>query len=445
MLVRQGSALDGPAMEVMNFLNEAKSRFPQAISFAAGRPPDQFLSAQPIQRWLSGFVESRSRLQRRTPDQVWSSLGQYSETNGIIQDLITQYLQTEEGIESEPRACMITNGTQEALAIVLLGLAEATDVVLATDPTYVGLTGAAALARVPVQVVPHWLPLLEGVRVALASARARGRRPLVFYVIPDASNPTGESLSLEERQGLLALAREHDFYLLEDAAYRQFHYEGDLLPSLKRLDRDGRVIYLGSFAKLFMPGARIGFLVQGVPPRGRHEPPNETLAERLSRAKSFLSVTTAPITQAALGGFLLEQRFRLADWNRPRLDWCRANRDRMLQSLEKYFGGDVALRDRTRWTRPRGGFFIALSLPFSFGRNEMLVLAQEYGVIVCPMTFFSPSGGFTEQVRLSFSNAEPVDIDTGIRQLHAFVGDTMLCKHAGSQRNSREKSHPHCP
>ena len=74
-------------------------------------------------------------------------------------------------------------------------------------------------------------------------------------MIPDFQNPSGESLTLEERQMLVALAQKYDFFIVEDSPYRELRYEGEHIPSLYSLDPD-RVIYLGSFSKIFAPGFR---------------------------------------------------------------------------------------------------------------------------------------------------------------------------------------------
>jgi (S)-3,5-dihydroxyphenylglycine transaminase len=415
-------SLEGPGMEVMNFLNEAVSRYPRAISFAAGRPPDRFLPVGGSQRWLQKFVAHRAEAAGIPESAVWASLGQYSDTNGMIGDLIAKFLASSEGLCVDPAAIIVTNGFQEALATVLLGLFDReTDAVLAADPTYVGLTGAARIAGIPVEPLSCGMPICDALSEALRAVRRAGRRPVGLYVIPDFSNPSGGVLGEGERRALLEMAGREDLLLLEDTAYRAFAYDGERLPSLKALDEEGRVMVLGSFAKTVMPGLRLGYVVadQGVGPSvsGRRG----WLAQELSKVKSFLSVATSPIAQAILGGLLLEQGFSLAAWNAPKIEACRRQRQAMLDALDRTFGDDPELRAQVTWTRPGGGFFLTLKLPFEFGEPELTACARDYGVIACPMTFFSLRGGFRDQVRLTFSNVDEGQISAGIERLYRFV------------------------
>jgi (S)-3,5-dihydroxyphenylglycine transaminase len=422
--VQMGPALGAPVMETMNFLNEAAARYPAAISFAAGRPPDAFVDSSAAQRWIERFVDYRATDLGRSRERVWRELGQYGDTNGMIADVIARWLERDEGLLVDPRAIMVTNGFQEALLVALLGLFDRErDVVIAEDPSYVGLAGAAAIAGVPVEPLPVDRPILEATAAAIEAVRRRGRVPRAVYVIPDHSNPSGRCLTLSEREGLLRLAREEGLLVLEDSAYRAFAYEGDPLPSLKALDDGGNVVCLGSFAKVFMPGVRLGFLVADQLVEGEG-----TVAQALSKVKSFVSVLTSPVTQAIVGGLLVENEFSLKPYYADKVAECGRRRAHLLASLARVFGGSPELAGRVRWNQPTGGFFVVVTLPFEFGRQELVACAGNYGVIVSPMSFFALRGGFRNQVRLAFSNASPDEIDQGVERFQKFVRDGMAAR-----------------
>ena len=76
--------------------------------------------------------------------------------------------------------------------------------------------------------------------------------------MPDFHNPTGVTMSIPRRRRLMELANRHDLIVLEDTPYRELRYEGEALPTLKSLDTEGRVIFLGSFSKILAPGLRLG-------------------------------------------------------------------------------------------------------------------------------------------------------------------------------------------
>jgi (S)-3,5-dihydroxyphenylglycine transaminase len=421
------SDLSHGCMGIMNFLNEATYRFPQAVSFAAGRPPDRFVSAEQTGAWISRFVNERVVSSKQSEAAVWLSLGQYGPTNGVIGDLIARLLERDEGMRPDPAALMVTNGMQEAVLMLLLGICNGEqDAILSDDPAYVGLMGAATLARVPVVPLPVAGTVIERAERALASVKNGGRRARALYLIPDFSNPLGTTLTLAERHELLAFAKREQMLLIEDTAYRAFRYEGETLPSLKALDQDGVVVQVGSFSKLFMPGPRVGYLYADQWTELNGVSRGETLAQALSKVKSFVSVLTSPSVQAMVGGFLLEHDCNLDGWNRPRIEACRLNRDALLKSMDECIGGDALLADRVTWTRPEGGFFIAITLPFAFHTDEMMKCARDYGVIVCPMSYFSSQPEFSQQIRLSFSNATPEQAHEGITRLSRFIRDEVV-------------------
>ena len=87
-----------------------------------------------------------------------------------------------------------------------------------------------------------------------------GKRPKFIYTIPNFQNPTGVTLSLERRRGLLELAKEYDFLIVEDNPYGEISFGEEPVPHIKSLDDEGRVIYLGSFSKILSPGVRVGWM-----------------------------------------------------------------------------------------------------------------------------------------------------------------------------------------
>lgn len=403
--------------ETMNILNEAVRMFPRAISFAAGRPPDEFLDTESIERWIDLFVRHSAKGDETNLESVRRSLGQYSDTNGIICDLLAEYLHEQEAIDVAPADCMVTNGAQEAILICLLGLVGPSRSVVATDPTYVGLSGAAEAVGVPMQTIEDGPDMIDELETLLAADEISMPPVGAVYVVPDFSNPCGRTMTVRDRRRLLELAERHDFYIIEDAAYRAFRYDGVQLPTIKSLDKSGRVIYIASFAKLFLPGIRLA--VMAADRRDREGTP---LAKRLAWIKSYTTVASSPISQAALGGYLLEHDFCLTQAIAGRRLWCQRNRDTMISAFASYFGNRAL--GRTRWTVPEGGFFLALQLGTRFTAAEFIACARDNGVIAMPMTFFSPSGGFRDQVRFAFSNTTPDKIESGVEKFASFVAGT---------------------
>ncbi|MGI8548677.1 MAG: PLP-dependent aminotransferase family protein [Gemmatimonadaceae bacterium] len=420
MTVQVRSCLSSPALDVMTFLNEVVQRYPRAISFAPGRPSERYFGVPHHVDGIGRWVEYRAASTGQSVDQVTASLGQYASTAGIIQELVARHLAADQGIVVRPESIVITTGCQEAMLIAMLGLMEpTTDTLLVSDPSYVGITGIAEMLGIPVHPVPcgaHGL-CPRRFEEAIGQVRAAGRRPRALYDVPDFNNPLGTSMPVDARLELLRVATEHDVLILEDNPYGAFAYDHAPMPTLKSLDRTGAVLYLGSFAKTLFPGLRIGYLVADQPTG----PDGTLLAAALTTVKSLTTVNTSSITQAIVGAALLEHDGSLAPVLTGKRAQYRANRDRMLAALAREFEEDGACLEGVSWTRPAGGFFLVLRLPFPFTTEQLERCAGDFGAIVCPMSFFSLTPGREHEVRLSFSYVQDETVDEGIARLARFV------------------------
>ncbi|MEO3972416.1 PLP-dependent aminotransferase family protein [Streptomyces sp. CAU 1734] len=350
-----------------------------------------------------------------TRQQVSRTLLQYGDTKGVINGLIARNLSVDEGIDADPRSIVVTVGFQEALFLVLRALrADDRDTLLAPSPTYVGLTGAALLTDLPVLPVPsgeHGLDLTELARL-LHTARAAGRRVRACYVTPDFANPVGVSMTVADRHRLLEIAASEGLLLLEDNPYGIFHRTPDRRPpTLKSLDTGNRVVYLGSFAKSGVAGARVGFAVADQPVGGG------LLADELSKIKSMLTVNTSPIAQAVIGGKLIASDFSLVAANARETAVYQGNLTRVLEGLAKRFGE----LDGVTWNRPDGGFFVVVTVPFTVDDAFLEYAGDEHGVLFTPMHHFFGAGTDSRQLRLSISTLTPGQIEEGLDRLAAAV------------------------
>ncbi|MFF5174560.1 PLP-dependent aminotransferase family protein [Micromonospora sp. NPDC000089] len=415
-------AVDDPALNSMNFLNEVAQRWPDAVSLAAGRPYEEFFDDDAPRRWLDRFRRHLAEDLGQGPEQVRRTLFQYGRTKGIIHHLIARNLAVDEGIRVDPEAIVVTVGCQEAMFLVLRALrAGPHDVLLAVAPTYVGLTGAARLVDLPVRPVaggPTGVDLAD-LRAQVRRARAEGLNPRACYVMPDFANPSGVSLTVDDRRRLLDLAAEEGLLLIEDNPYGLFP-GGDAhrLPTLKALDTARRVVYLGSFAKTVLPGARVGYLVADqrvAAPDGVVGP----LADQLGKIKSMVTVNTSPLAQAMIGGALLEHDCSLVAANvRERAAYGR-NLAHLLAGLRRRFPPPSPVR----WTAPAGGFFVVVTVPFGVDDALLRRSAERHRLLWTPMAHFYDDGAPVNALRLSVSAVTPQQIDLGLDRLAALVAE----------------------
>jgi (S)-3,5-dihydroxyphenylglycine transaminase len=223
------------------------------------------------------------------------------------------------------------------------------------------------------------------------------------------------SLTLEARRELLRLAAEHDFLVIEDNPYGLLG-DGSGPPTLKALDEHRRVIYLGSFAKTGIPGARVGYALADQPVTGAGGR-TETLADQLGRIKSMLTVNTSPIAQAVIGGKLLEHGFSLRAANKREIQVYQDNLHRLQRGLAARFADTPGVS----WNTPRGGFFCLLDVPFTAGDDLLEHCAQTYKVLWTPIHHFYAETTPRRQVRLSFSHLSPEEMAEGLDRLASFV------------------------
>jgi (S)-3,5-dihydroxyphenylglycine transaminase len=418
-------SLTDPALESMNFLNEVASRYPEAVSFASGRPFEEFFDTKLVHDYIDTYCGYLSDDRGFSDAQVRQTLFQYGRTKGIIHELIGRQLRRDEGIDADPEAIMVTVGCQEAMFVVVRALrADERDVLLAISPTYVGMTGAARLADMPVWPVRGG-PLgidLDDLARQIGRAREAGLRPRACYVMPDFANPSGVSLSVPLRHRLLDIAAREGILLLEDNPYGLFH-DGTHLPTLKSLDTRRQVIYLGSFAKTGFPGARVGYVVADQRVAcgdGRVS----LLADELSKIKSMVTVNTSAVAQAIIGGKLLEHDCSLVTANARETAVYQRNLRHVLDGLRQRFAGTGSPLP-VSWNTPRGGFFVVVTLPFPADDELLERSARDYRVLWTPMSHFYPDHGGLPHVRLACSQLTPGQIDTGLDRFAAFVTDTM--------------------
>lgn len=425
-----GSVSD-PLLDTMNFLNEITSRYPEAISFAPGRPYEGFFDTEQIFTYLRKYLDHLAE-RGEDPGQIRAALFQYGPTAGRIRELIAGSLRADEGIDVTADSIVVTVGCQEAMLLALRALIrDPGDVLLVSSPCYVGITGAARLLDIEPVVVQE---REDGFRcadldAAISAELADHRRPRAFYVVPDHSNPAGTTMSEQTRRELLDLAARRDILIIEDSPYRLVS-PGPHLPLLKSLDRDRRVIHLGSFSKTAFPGARIGYAVADQPvtdSRGQAS----VLADELAKIKSMVTVNTPPLSQAVIAGMLLACAGRISELNVETADHYANAMRATLRQLDHHFPAERRAALGLRWNEPDGGFFLTLRVPFAADNAALARSAKDFGVVWTPMSYFYPQGGGDYCIRLSVSYLTIHEIVEGIDRLARFV-ESEARNHPGS-------------
>src|ERR1700761_2888911 len=421
-------ALADPALGAISFLNEVIDRFPQAISFAPGAPFAGFFDELDVARYIERYERHLVDDKGLTPARAKRRLYQYGPAQGVINDLLARALRLDHGIDVAPEAIVVTVGCQEAMVLALRTLCPTPDDLLAiVNPCFVGIAGAAKILGIDPVAIDETdggvdIAALERACVA---ARRDGQRIRALYVAPDFSNPSGSLMDLPTRHALLAAARTHDFLLLEDDAYGFTAEVGSALPTLKALDAEQRVVYLGTCAKICLPGVRVGFMVADqhvVDEAGA----TTLLASSLTLVKSMLTVNTSPICQAIVGGMMLEHGGSLAAVGRDKALLYRRNLRHLLAALARHLPPALCLKRGVSWNEPQGGFFVRVRLPVVADYALLERCAARHGVLWTPMSSFFLDGAGLHELRLACSYLTPDEIDDGVARFARFVADDDL-------------------
>jgi len=208
-----------------------------------------------------------------------------------LQEAVAGYLSTSRGVKCAPEQVMIVSGAQEALDLAARLFLNPGDRVAMEEPGYLGAALVFEALGAKISAMP-----LDGEGMELREPGLRGAR--LVYVTPAHQFPLGITMSLPRRLALLDWARKSDALIFEDDYDGEYRYSGRPVPALQGLDRDGLVLFAGSFSKVLFPSLRLGYLV--IPP---------DLVPRFEAVKSLISRHAPLLEQAVLCDFIADGHF----------------------------------------------------------------------------------------------------------------------------------------
>ncbi len=339
---------------------------------------------------------------------------QYSPTAGIesIKDVIVDVMAAE-GTPARQEDVFTTTGAQQGLDLVGKVFLNEGDAILAEGPTYAGALNAFAAYKPRILHIPMdrsgIIPVAA--RDGLKKARKQGLHVKFIYTVPNFQNPAGVTMIAERRRELLEIAREFDLIVVEDNPYGMLRFEGEPLPTLASLEQEAggdvdRVVYLGTFSKIFAPGVRLGWV---------HAQPG--ILHKINVGKQGADLCSSTLSQMMISSY-----FQNADWRSyvKRLTALyKERRDTMLDSLAEFMPKEVY------WTHPEGGLFVWATLPTYLDATAMLPRAIARNVAYVPGEGFYAGGSGKNCMRLNFSFVEPDKIRRGIEILAEVIRERM--------------------
>lgn len=354
-------------------------------SFAGGYPSADTFPLEEIRQTMSDVI-----------GKYGGQAFQYGATQGVMQ--LRQAVAERYSVPVE--RVQITSSSQQGIDVCTRVLVDPGDVILTSSPSYLGALQSFRSYRADIRGIAH-RERIEDYRRAyeetIASVKAEGRKIKFLYMIPDFQNPSGESLTLEERKMLTELARTHGFLIVEDSPYRELRYEGEDVPTMYSLDPDV-VIHLGSFSKIFAPGFRLGWAIA-----------HPDILDKIYVCKQSLDLCPPVFDQYVAAEFLKSGRL---DANlKKSIELYKGKRDLLLSLLEQYMPEGV------RWTHPEGGLFLFLTMPEGFDAVRFYDTALDAGVAYVAGEFFHPDGSGKNTMRMNFSFMTHQRITEGVKLL----------------------------
>lgn len=303
---------------------------------------------------------------------------------------------------------LITSGVMQGIALASQVLAQAGDVVVVEEPTYIG-----TLSIIKAQgLVPRTVPMaLDGPDLEALEQLFKSKQPKYYYTVPNFHNPTGICTSMEKRHAILKLANRYEVMIIEDDIYGRLAFDEPPLPSIKTLDTENRVIYLNGFSKMLMPGIRVGFIVM---------PPH--IKTQLLTFRRAFDLCGPPFLQRALALFLGEGQLK------PHLKRIspiyHERRDALMHALQNEMPPYV------KWITPKGGFCCWVSMPRQFAPGELYRIALQQGLAFTPGEAYDLTSNHNdEHFRLCFGSLNSTSIHATVKQLAQLI-------QAGSQASS---------
>ena len=360
---------------------------PGIISFAGGAPATEGF---PIMR-LSDIAKEILR-------ENGGVALQYSVTEGYepLRLWVKERLASQ-SIGTDVDKTVIVSGGQQGIDLAAHSLLNEGDAVICEEPTFVGGLNAFRSYKAEIYGAPVEA---DGIDVEAVEKILKEKNNVKFiYTIPTFQNPSGITMSLEKRKKLLDLAKKYDVLILEDNPYGELRFDGVDIPTIKSMDDDGRVIYVGSFSKILSPGLRVGFVCA-----------EKSLVERMVICKQTSDVHTNSFTQMMVYEFVTKHSIDEHIENLRALYGKRCRR--MIKAIEENFPPEIT------FTHPQGGLFIFCTMPDGIDAKEIVKKALEKNVAFIPgATTMIDDKKVYSTFRLNFSNMSSEKIEMGIKLL----------------------------
>jgi GntR family transcriptional regulator / MocR family aminotransferase len=310
-----------------------------------------------------------------------------------LRHAVADYLRTARAVACDASQVLIVSGSQMALHLCARVLLKPGDTLYFEDPGYPGARAALTATGATVQSVP-----VDGDGLVVRAMRRAKSKARAVYVTPSHQYPLGVSMNVSRRLELLAWARRHDAWIIEDDYDSDYRYSSRPLGALQGMNGAEQVIYTGTFSKVLFPAMRIGYVVAPA-----------ALVEKFIAQRLTLDLFPQTLDQLVLTDFLCEGHF--ARHVRRMRAIYQARRDALVDEIEKHLGDVLTI------VNADAGMHLTARLPKGFDDVEVVRLARDRGISAIALSTCYASNTSDSGLVLGFGGTQEKDVVRGARTL----------------------------
>lgn len=363
------------------------TEMPEIISFAGGLPAPELFPVKEMKKVMQNIL-----------DEDGIGTMQYSTTEGFkpLREIIANQRMVNSGVHVTGDDIIITSGSQQGIEFSAKMFVNEGDTIVCESPSYMGALNAFRAYRpkfTEIEMDENGM-IIEKLEEELK----KNKKVKMIYTIPDFQNPTGITMSDDRRKKLAELASKYKVPVIEDNPYGELIFEGTTHPSIKSFDKDGWVIYLGTYSKTFCPGFRTGWICA-----------SPEVLQKYVIIKQGADLQSSSLDQRATAKFM--ETYDLGKHIDDIKKVYGKRRTLMLRSIDEYFPKEI------KHTNPYGGLFAWVELKEGLSSKKILEEALKEKVAYVPGGSFFPNGGRDNHFRLNYSCMSEEKIVEGIKRL----------------------------
>lgn len=372
------SSIYKPNHETIQLINEYE-QYEDMIRLGTGELAPELIPSKDIQRSMQHLVFEQKSLGYSSP-----------QGNLKLREALCNYLKQKQ-IYASPDEICIVSGALQALQLLAIGLLEPGATVFQEHASYLNSVHPFQSAGM---IMKQY-----SIDNTLQNKLKNRQFNAILYSNPTLNNPTGRIWTIEERQQVITSCQSLKIPIVEDDVYSELLFE-DAPPSLKSIDENGQVLYIGSVSKTFSAGLRIGWIVGP-----------KAVITRLADIKMQTDYGSSAFSQELVTYWLNSGQYELHTKN------LRNELQNRAQFTEKILTNHF--QSIATWETPRGGFYIWLRFNKPIITKQLFRLLINEQILINPGYIYDINDAY--HIRLSYAYATYEQLELGLKRLSQII------------------------